>query len=203
MAKTQHIDTLDGPPAVGTRYVVPTVLYPWFGKVEAWPVMGPKHTDAEHIGFHAEHYHVDVRFLSDAQVRRIERLSLSMSIETTVAASPLATTEFGAGGAKPHPDPVEKRLTCRRTGHDYPIWATRVQPGLRKLAEAYAGRKCGGNAQGALVCPHKGFVLSSLEPDAQGRIVCPLHGLVIDAADARVVGGEAGDADASSTTRAS
>ena len=186
MAKTQHIDTLDRPPTVGTRYLVPTVLYPWFGKLEAWPVMGPKHTDAEHVGFHPEHYHVDLRFLSDVQVRRIERLSHFMGIETVVASAPLAARD-AAGGTQPHPDPVTKRLTCRRSDHGYPLHGARSQQGLRRLAEAYGGRKCGRNADGALVCPHKGFVLSSLEPDEHGRVVCPLHGLVIDTRSASVV----------------
>lgn len=186
MTNTLCIEDLDHPPTVGTRYLVPTVLYPWYGKVEAWPVMGPRHTDAEHIGFHPEHYHVDVRFLTDVQVRRIERLSRFMSIETVVASSPLATIELGTSGSKPHPEPVAKRLTCRRAHHDYPTYAARSQPGLRRLAEAYAARRCGRNAEGALVCPHKGFVLSSLEPDAEGRVVCPLHGLVIDTRSAQV-----------------
>ncbi len=187
MSKIPHVDTLDKPPLVGSRYIVPTVFHPWFGRVEAWPVMGPKHTDAEHIGFHQEHYHVDIRFLSEAQVRRIERLSHRMTIETIVASAPLATMG-PSGKEQPHPDPIPKRLTCRRSGHDYPVYGARRQPGLRKLAEAYAGRKCGRNAEGALVCPHKGFVLASLEPDEQGRVVCPLHGLEIDACSGAVVG---------------
>lgn len=186
MAKTQSIEDLDRPPAVGTRYLVPTVLYPWFGKLEPWPVMGPKHTDAEHVGFHPEHYHVDVRFLSEAQVRRIERVSLGMGIETIVASSPLAC-RGDDGGTKTHPDPVIRRLTCRRSAHGYPLYGARSQQGLRRLAEAYGDRKCGRNAEGALVCPHKGFVLSSLEPDENGRVVCPLHGLVIDTRSATVV----------------
>lgn len=186
MATTQRIEDLVQPPTVGTRYLVPTVLYPWFGKLEAWPVMGPKHTDAEHVGFHPEHYHVDVRFLSEAQVRRIERLSHFMSIETIVASSPLAARD-AAGAMHTHPDPVTKRLTCRRGDHGYPLYGARSQQGLRRLAEAYGGRKCGRNADGALVCPHKGFVLSSLQPDEQGRVVCPLHGLVIDMGSASVV----------------
>lgn len=187
MPKTPHVDTLDHPPIVGTRYFVPTVLYPWHGKVEAWPVMGPKHTDAEHIGFHQEHYHVDLRFLSDAQIRRIERLAHHKDIETIVASAPLATLD-AAGKERPHPEPVLKRLACRRSGHDYPAYGAREQRGLRKLAEAYAGRRCGRNAQGALVCPHKGFVLASLEPDPRGRVVCPLHGLEIDTGSGVVVG---------------
>jgi hypothetical protein len=186
MAKTQSIEDLDRPAVVGTRYLVPTVLYPWFGKLEAWPVMGPKHTDAEHVGFHPEHYHVDVRFLSDAQVRRIERLSHRTSIETIVASAPLAA-RGDDGATKPHPEPVVKRLTCRRSDHGYPLYGARSQQGLRRLAEAYGGRRCGRNADGALVCPHKGFVLSSLQPDEQGRVVCPLHGLVIDTRTASVV----------------
>lgn len=173
-SKIQHVEDLTGPPVEGQRYLVPTVVYPWFGKTEAWPVMGPKHTDAEHIGFEPEHYHVDLRFLTGPQVRRIEKASYRY-IGDVVAGAPLATRDAG-----PHPAPVLKRLTCRSTEHHYPVWEVKRQRWYPRLAGAYSGRKCGRNADGGLVCPHKGFALGSLKPDEHGRVVCPLHGLVID-----------------------
>lgn len=173
--KLLHVEDLSAPPVVGQRYLVPTVLYPWHGKVEPWPVMGPKHTDAEHIGFEPEHYHVDVRFLSEAQVRRIEKASYGRGIEGIAASTRLATR-----GEGPHPSPVLKRLTCRRSRNDYPLWGARRQPWYPRLAGAYSGRRCGRNSDGGLICPHKGFALGSLQADEHGHVVCPLHGLVID-----------------------
>lgn len=190
MSKLRHVETLTSAPVVGQRYLVPAIVYPWFGSTEAWPVMGPKHTDAEHIGFDVPHFHVDVRFLSDAQVRRIERRGRFGDIESIAAGYPLATSRTGSE-AEPHPEPVFRRLTCRRPGHGYPRHAAGAHQGLRALAAAYAGRKCGRNGAGLLVCPHKGFVLGSLEPDAERRVVCPLHGLVVDVATGSVVGGGA------------
>lgn len=188
MSKLTHVDALTSAPVVGERYLVPTVLYPWFGIVEAWPVMGPKHTDAEHIGFDVAHYHVDVRFLSDAQVGRIERRHRSDHIQGIAAGYPLATSRAGTA-PDAHPEPVVRRLTCRRSGNDYPRHAALSHRGLQALATAYAGRECGRNAAGLLVCPHKGFVLGSLQPDEGGRVVCPLHGLVVDVGAGVVVGG--------------
>lgn len=175
MGKLQRSDQLTTPPVIGQRYLVPTVAYPWFGKVDAWPVMGPKHTDAEHIGFEPEHYHVDIRFLSEAQSKRIEKASYGRHIADVAASNPLATR-----GGPEHPAPTLKRLTCRSDAHHYPSWGVRRQHWYPRLVGAYAGRRCGKNAEGLLVCPHKGFVLSSLQRDSQGRVVCPLHGLVID-----------------------
>jgi hypothetical protein len=84
--------------------------------------------------------------------------------------------------------------TCRRAGNDYPRFAAVSHRGLKALASAYAGRRCGRNAAGLLVCPHKGFVLGSLVSDKDGRVVCPLHGLVIDVAAGAVVGGKCAEA---------
>ena len=193
MSKLKHVETLTSAPVVGERYLVPTVLYPWFGSTEPWPVMGPKHTDAEHIGFDVDHYHVDIRFLSEAQVRRIERKQHYEHIESVAAGFPLATSRIGVT-PDPHPEPVLRRLTCRRAGNDYPRFAAVSHRGLKALASAYAGRRCGRNAAGLMVCPHKGFVLGSLEPDKDGRVVCPLHGLVIDVAAGAVVGGKCAEA---------
>lgn len=188
-AKIQHVEDLTGPPVEGQRYLVPTVLYPWFGKTEPWPVMGPKHTDLEHIGFEPEHYHVDIRFLTGPQVRRIEKAAYGRDIAECAGGSPLATRGVGEawGTTLPHPVPIVKRLLCRSDGNDYPLWSVRRQGWYPKLAGAYAGRRCGRNAEGGLICPHKGFALGSLKPDEHGRVVCPLHGLVIDVQASAVV----------------
>lgn len=180
MPTVQHIESLTLPPVIGQAYLVPTVLYPWFGKEDAWPVMGPKHTDAEHVRFHDEHYHVDLRFLTERQVRRVEKAAYRPGgIMMAAASAPLAT-KGDDRRVLPHPDPVVRRLLCRRDAHAYPLWEARRQPGLQALAQAYADRRCGRDAAGHLICPHKGFVLDSLKPDENGRVVCPLHGLVID-----------------------
>ena len=130
MPQLLHIETLMAPPVVGQAYLVPTVLYPWFGKEDAWPVMGPKHTDVEHIRFHDEHYHVDLRFLTERQIRRIEKAAYCPGGIVIVAASAPLATKGDCRGALPHPDPVVRRLTCRRSAHAYPLWEARQDGGL-------------------------------------------------------------------------
>lgn len=171
MAELQRVDELTSPPIVGQSYLVPTVTYPWFGKVDAWPVMGPKHTDIEHLDFPHEHYHIDVRFLTK---RQITFCTIRDSLENTLARWPLFSIK-----QPPHPDPQWRMRTCRRNEHAYPP-EIQAYPQIMGLASAYAGRRCARNAASLLICPHKGFALDTLIPDADGRVVCPLHGLVID-----------------------
>lgn len=180
MANLQRIDELTAPPVVGQRYLVPTVLYPWHGVRKAWPVMGPRHEDGEHIGFHYEHYHVDIRFVSRSDAERVGGAVLDLG--EIAARAPLSTRD-----EPEHPSPVWRPRLCHRAGNDYPYGEHRTLGFIPKLRAAYAGRRCGKNAAGLLVCPHKGFVLNSLQPDANGRVVCPLHGLVIDVAAEVVV----------------
>lgn len=172
----ESIDELTSPPVVGRRYLVPTVRYPWFGKVADWPVMGPRHEDAEHLKFPQHHYHVDIRFLTKAQIGGLD--DAVYPPEVIVAAAPLATR-----GEAIHPPPVWRLKKCQRADHGYPVATVRAAPRadlFAALQATYAGRPCAANAAGLLVCPHKGFALGSLAPDDRGRVVCPLHGLVID-----------------------
>ena len=78
------------------------------------------------------------------------------------------------------PEPIWMPMRCARGQHVYPQAYALGRPHFQSLHAAYTGRRCGKNAEGLLVCPHKGFVLNSLPRDERGRVVCPLHGLVID-----------------------
>lgn len=172
--KAARIEDTTSPPVVGQRYLVPTVFYPWHGIRKAWPVMGPRHEDGEHLGFYDEHYHVDIRFVSPSDLARLTKW---MDAGEVAARFPL----FSQNEA-PHPSRVWRSRICHRASNDYPLHNRRINQGLERLRSAYAGRRCGKNAEGLLVCPHKGFVLNSLARDERGRVVCPLHGLVIDMA---------------------
>lgn len=178
----QCIDEMTMPPVVGQRYIVPTVVYPWHLRKQAWPVMGPKHTDADHLKFPHEHYHVDVRFLSPGEYRFAAERYFHNSAEHTVAAAPLQSH-----GEKQHPDPVYQMRWCYRAEHGYPLGTAQKSQHFVAMFSAYAGRHCARNAAGLLICPHKGFALDTLVPDAEGRVVCPLHGLIIDKAEGVVI----------------
>ncbi|MFY0539938.1 sigma factor-like helix-turn-helix DNA-binding protein [Nannocystis pusilla] len=83
---TEVVDTLEGPPELGRVYLVPCVYIDpaahvgYAGLLKGWwPVIGPRHEDAEIVGFEPMHWHFDYRFLSDTQYRnrskhQLERL---------------------------------------------------------------------------------------------------------------------------------
>lgn len=192
-------DELTAPPVVGRTYLVPTVRHEWWGFTSAWPVMGPKHEDGEHLNFPYEHYHIDSRFLNDRQRRKVEwqyeniaaNRGVGDVLALGVASAPLMT---GHLHLPPLPAPVLRPLRCRSDQHAYPLGYSLKNTPHARMHETFAGRRCGRDAAGHLICPHKGFVLDSLVPDASGRVICPLHGLVVDVVSARVVAPETGAA---------
>jgi hypothetical protein len=188
--EARRIDELVEPPVVGRVYLVPTILYEWAGLIAAWPVMGPKHEDADHLHFPWSHYHIDARFVTPEQARHMRTVVLP-SDRFKKAGDTGVTAVFGACAANPLrridgqpdlPEPAWVPMRCARGRHVYPSAYSLARPHFQSLHKAYAGRRCGKNAEGLLVCPHKGFVLNSLQRDKHGRVVCPLHGLVIDMA---------------------
>lgn len=198
----QTIEDLREPPVIGRYYLVPCVYYWYDYRLRWWPVTGPRHEDAEHLDFAAVHYHFDRRFLparmfSD-HVSRIHPSRLRYwgvtprHPDTTNAARPLS--EFAS---KPHPwrkgeyggpmpAPVLRRRKCIVADVGFPS----VDAGgerFERFHAAYEGKRCGRDAAGRLICPHKGALLDSIAPDKNGIGICPLHGLAIDMREGTVV----------------
>lgn len=68
------LSTLREPPVVGRFYMVPVIRdYPYNGIRRTWPVIGPKHTDADFFNLAEEHYHVDARFIPNGIAERLTR----------------------------------------------------------------------------------------------------------------------------------
>jgi hypothetical protein len=190
--RTPCIADIDGPPVVGRHYLVPHIFY-WWGTSKAhwWPVIGPKHDDAEHLNVEQPHYHVDLRFLSPRRFRdrntsrrdcpiRYQKSRYTHLAGGVIAAFPpngLPLDAAGKGG--PLPEPVLRRARCNVADAGFPP-LSRALPQFMALHAAYEGKRCGRDAQGRLVCPHKGAALSNLAPDLKGRVTCPLHGLVVN-----------------------
>lgn len=177
----ERSDRLVGPPLVGRCYLVPCVRYDLRGLVSNWPVMGPRHADAEHLNFPAVHYHLDLRFLSRHQLEWIGCSWRGPEVEA--AALPLSEHRDGTHG--PLPEPTLRRLRCRRADHGYPTERVAKARGFRALWAAYAGRRCRRGKAG-FICPHRHFPLASIVA-LDGIITCPLHGLRIDAASGIVL----------------
>ena len=201
----QRIDLLTEPAAVGRWYLVPTVEYVWMGRRDAWPVLGPRHNDADHLRFPASHYHVDARFLSARRFRQIEEecavgiFGDERPVLGHIAGSPLSyklpgrprtremSTAEADAGQYPHPAPVWKRLLMKRDAPFPRVWVEdhKRAGNFRSLFAAFAGQTAARGKHG-LICPHKKFSLGGVPPDADGIVTCPLHGLRICVATGEV-----------------
>ena len=190
----QHVDDLTAPPIVGQRYRVPTVRWEIEGILATWPVRGARHEDAEYLRFKPQHFHIDARFVTGraraALMRRYARHEGAKGLDADglldLAVGGIVLQERREVGLL-LPEPIERRLICHRAEQGHPTAFSLTYPAFRNLHAAYEGKRCGRNAAGMLVCPHKGAALGGLAPDENGRVVCPLHGLAIDTRDGRVV----------------
>lgn len=201
----QRVTELTEPPVIGQRYLVPTVLYPWApGATKAerarrfdiparpWPVLGNRHEDREHLGFPWMHYHVDSRFVTEREYKRVSRYGVGHYEGAAVVFEGVPLNYLGAeedelGNRKPlpHPPVVWKAMTCRRPLHA----VTRVPELAAKLTPHYEGKVCKRGKAG-FICPHKNLSLGSM-PVVDGVITCPLHGLRIDAESGVVLAADA------------
>ena len=179
-----RIDDISGPPIVGKFYMVPAILMMRFSwtKEQWWPVTGPLHTDADPFNFPWPHYHIDARFLTTrhAQVylggNRFTECPYEAHLSVPVSA--LSSIQNRNPPYIDPPEPQLRRMRCARTGTGYPYDISGAVQGLRK---DYAGDAARRNAEGHLICPHRGARLDQLVPDAEGVITCPLHGLRFNA----------------------
>lgn len=178
----KHIDELTELPEVGRYYLVPTVAAELFGRRRHWPVIGPKHNDREFLGFEAQHYHLDGRFLSDGRVRLLQHAT-GLRLERLVASFAVMLNLGELRYARRRCHRVE--ATYNYPGH---------MPTFANLWAAYAGQTCDRDAQGGIVCPHRRAPLGSLVAH-DGVIRCPLHGLRINASTGVVLATAEGGAE--------
>ena len=187
MAQLPIVSDLTEPPVVGQFYRVPCVRYWWHGRLRWWPVVGPKHDDAEHLAFEKPHYHIDRRFLRESDFRvaghqgrtRGEWARRLYPADTAFAAGPLHELPQDDFKGGPMPAPVLRKRQCLVADVGFPSIA-RAGEKFERFHDAYQGRRCRRDAAGHLICPHKGARLGSLAPDRNGIVTCPLHGLAIN-----------------------
>jgi len=161
------ITELKSEPIVGKFYLVPCVT----GQHFVNPIIPVWHSDVE-IGIEAEHYHMDVRFLSD---KELESYAAKYAKRYT-----RAMDRMGHIVKSNWPDDHTfewKRRKCYRTMPEMP----RVIH-FDVLEKKYIGKKvlCG-------KCPHRGFPVESLPKDEKGFVICNGHGLKIDTNKGEVV----------------
>jgi len=162
----------DSPAIVGELYQVRCVRLKdkgWYGR--AWiPVIGPVHEDREIIGFPPHHVHVDVRFLSNAQVRLFCGWARFWSKEQSILVRPVSLEEGGVPLAHEF-KVISKR--CHRAMPHFPVskatlWEDKLRDSCRDCV-----------LKDGLVCPHRGFPLAPFaEEHPEGVFaICPGHGL--------------------------
>lgn len=167
------LSALRTPPVPGLFYLVPVVNFIYCGMKGDWPVLGPMHTDVEHFNFPSPHYHVDPRFLTANQVRRLEGY-YGQTLAAVTGSIPLSRRD----ATLPKGRPGLKRKRCRSAETPYvhggraPVIALRAD----FPDPAVPIRK----PDGRLLCPHRKVDLSNLVPDDSGVVTCPLHGLRVD-----------------------
>lgn len=171
---------------IGKFYTVPTVEARYLGRMSIWPVLGPKHEDAEYIKFEHTHYHFDFRFMTTAQYDLVvdhimshpKYIRFGMGAihgQVLIAHSEHYRSQCSANLLNFEPPAAVPRLRkCRRAMPAYtirPEW-------LAALSAAYADKAL----VNGHICPHRGASLAGLPADADGCVTCSLHGLRWDVA---------------------
>lgn len=159
-------DSLPSEKVVGRYYLVPAVrVNEWHG-FQGWlPTLGPKHEDAEIVGFPWSHFHVDWRFapkwLCDSFSWRGPEYVLAYPIQCP-----------NSRGAKVIEEgPTLRRMKMKREQFEFPrrggwITALRHHHACDKLVN---GR-----------CPHRGLPVEAMHRDGD-ILTCPGHGLRFNA----------------------
>jgi hypothetical protein len=150
---------------VGRMYLVPCMHTSLSGSfLPEWvPVIGPRHTDEEHLKFPHEHYHIDWRFVSDATYQ-----SALGEVSGVVHGTVLTNTH---GKHRVEGCAVLKRRMCKRLMPDHP-----ARPRENWVALELAQRSTCNRLKPGNICPHRGIDLTPFaKPD--GTAICPGHGL--------------------------
>ncbi len=173
-ARVERLQDLREPPVVGGYYLVPVITYPLRGMMADWPVLGPMHEDAEHIGFPWLHYHIDGRFLNARQYRHMANQAWPKGDHDRALNGLPIMSPRGMPDTLPR-RPHLKRRQCRRT---IQRWAVAQETKRWGLQEAYGGEVHALRLpDGRALCPHRKVDLSQFPADEQGLVTCPLHGL--------------------------
>ena len=191
---------LPNQPVVGTFYRRPCVRAHWPTNRIRWlPILGPFHSDREHISVEFQHVHVDYRFLNIGIREQLNRLLHSHPDDPLhrVYSTPTSlVTPHGFDKAvaldeihRPEID-LKSWLSVRPRKYQgpYPPYPYENVSWLHDLSEAYAERTLINDH----ICPHRGADLAGIEPDAHGVVTCPLHGLRWCARTGRIVRGTPG-----------
>ena len=165
---------------------VPCVFGRWLSwhSPRWWPVLpSPFHNDVEHLNFPAWHFHIDGRYLTDAQNKMALGRVFGMVRNDTQVFHPMYHTPLTQFLI---PQPCG-RYTERTAGGVTAYCRTILLPQFRPMPpppnySQYRSFRDLFNAYPNPVavdgrCPHKGADLTGLPCNDDGTVTCPLHGL--------------------------
>lgn len=172
--------TLSGRAEVGKFYLVPCIKVPTSARtmwmdVNGWvPIIGPKHSDLEHLEFELQHYHIDWRFVGWSQWRYATQKPSGSPL-----GSVLTNTHGTAYRPKVEGEPQLRRIKCKRPMPEFPRASTisskrehAIKWQRMERAQAFVCNKLKpGN-----ICPHRGIDLTPFIKE-DGTVICPGHGL--------------------------
>lgn len=157
----EKITDLTNPPIVGHNYLVRCVkscAANWCKGNRTIPVNGSFHCDKEIIGFPEEHIHIDFRFISNKELRR---LNVNDSLFGRVVSKKFV--EFECWEVR-RCNRLMPKFPKQTLGHHL-IWMPELEKTFRDKQIA-----CGR-------CPHQGIDLRLINCDRSLYKVCPGHGL--------------------------
>ena len=139
------------------------------------PILGPAHVDyviGEHgsdLGLIESHYHLDQRFMTDAQIKKRVVLFADYSIREKVV--DWNKDSIAEGKYR------ETRTIMKCLRKDFP-----VKVALRNIEKKFIHSNAINNR-----CPHKGAYLGNLEVE-DNCVQCPMHGLKFDSYTKKCIG---------------
>ena len=174
MVSAPLLSDLREPPVVGRYYMVPVVnADDYCGIYGFLPVIGPAHTDAEHFNFLERHYHVDARFLTTAERRKIAASAYSLERDVHAVVGRLPITNYRTQGI-PKGRPALARRRCASSNAEY---RHGDKPQVQALRADYGQPDAITMPDGRKLCPHRKADLTQYPVDEHGFVTCPLHGL--------------------------
>jgi hypothetical protein len=159
---------------LGEKYLVPCVQVPVYD-INIFsldmPVLGPPHDDKE-INQGISHYHIDFRFVTDAELKAfgVSEWDISVQYKDRVQGIKYVGHLFMYEAAKTYVRELNQNPGFLTGGPHHIYWEA-FREKLRR-SKFKLNRQC-------MVCPHKGTHLNGIKPK-DGKLLCPSHGLAFN-----------------------
>jgi hypothetical protein len=159
------LDLRDELPIVGVSYLVPVhECVNLLNEYIMIPVIGTIHNDYDTNGLDIDHVHVDMRFITDAELISYGWKQEAVSLYN----APAIRIDNKVTEIK-----FEPRVCVSQQFKHHETWKTL---GIEKVEAKLDGFVLPRNCR---ICPHKGTNLAGIKANADGFVKCPAHGLIL------------------------